>query len=318
MEAQKYRQHLPQLGNTRVLTDGGVETTLIFKDGLDLPFFAAFTLLKDATGRAALRRYYARHCAVAQAHGSAFILESATWRASKDWGARLGLAPDALDAANRDAVALLFDLRGAFEAGEPFVISGNIGPRGDGYIADAVMTAQEAEVYHTDQVASFDAAGVDMVSAITMTHAGEAAGIARACARRGIPLALSFTVETDGRLPSGQSLAEAIWEVDADPSGGPAYYMINCAHPDHFRSIIEPGADWTLRIRGLRANASRLSHAELDEAPELDEGNPAELADDYAGLLGVLPNLRVFGGCCGTDHRHVDAIASSCLLAQPV
>lgn len=175
------------------------------------------------------------------------------------------------------------------------------------------MTAKEAEEYHTTQVATLDAAGVDMISAITMTHVGEAAGIARACATRSVPLALSFTVETDGQLPSGQSLGEAIREVDADPSGGPSYYMINCAHPDHFRSVIDPGAAWAGRIRGLRANASRKSHAELDAADVLDEGDPIELARDYASLLSLLPNLGVFGGCCGTDHRHVSAIGAACV-----
>ena len=313
MTAAKYRQSLPQMGETLMLTDGGIETTLIFHEGLDLPLFASFTLLETTEGRRALRSYYERYARVAREQNTGFILDSATWRASADWGDRLGYGAAALAEANRSAIELLFELRAEFESDKPFVISGNIGPRGDGYAPETIMGAGEAAEYHAAQVAVFDAAGADMVSAITMTHAGEAAGIARACAARGIPLALSFTVETDGRLPSGQSLREAVREVDADPSGGPSYYMINCAHPDHFRAIIEPGADWTGRIRGLRANASRLSHAELDEAEVLDEGNPAELAQDYAGLLELLPNLRVFGGCCGTDHRHIRAIGEACV-----
>ncbi|MEO1599681.1 MAG: homocysteine S-methyltransferase family protein [Pseudomonadota bacterium] len=315
MTRAAYRAHLPQLGDTRLLTDGGIETTLIFHEGLDLPLFAAFTLLKQSEGRAALRRYYARHAEVARAQGVGFVLDSATWRASRDWGDQLGYDAAALEEANLDAVALLFELRGAFEADQPFVISGNIGPRGDGYAPGALMTPEEAADYHDAQVASLEAAGVDMISAITMTHTGEAAGIAMAAKRHGVPLALSFTLETDGRLPSGQALGEAIREVDADPSGGPAYYMINCAHPDHFRGTLEPSADWVGRIRGLRANASRLSHTELDAAETLDEGNPTELARDYAGLLGLMPNLRVFGGCCGTDHRHVHAIGEACIPA---
>lgn len=131
----------------------------------------------------------------------------------------------------------------------------------------------------------------------------------RAARAAGMPVVISFTLETDGHLPSGQSLAEAIRETDAATDGAPAYYMINCAHPSHFRDRLAEGSDWRSRIRGLRANASRLSHAELDEATELDEGNPDELGADYRELRLLLPELAVFGGCCGTDHRHVEAIA---------
>ena len=314
MTLQKYRKNLPQLNGKHLLTDGGLETTLIFHDGIDLPLFASFWALKSGEGRAALRGYYERYARIARAQGLGFILDSATWRASKDWGDRLGHSDEDLKTANLDAVAMLFDLRAEFEAGHPFVISGNMGPRGDGYSPEALMTAEEADDYHSAQVATLDEAGVDMISAITMTHTGEAMGIARACARREMPLALSFTVETDGHLPTGQPLKEAIAEVDTDCA--PAYYMINCAHPDHFRSVLEPGADWTGRIWGLRANASRMSHAELDEAEELDDGDPQELGRDYASLRAVLPNLRVFGGCCGTDHRHVEAIGLHCVSAN--
>lgn len=313
MSQRKYRNRLPQMGDTRLLTDGGIETTLIFHDGLELPHFAAFTLLGSVQGRDALRRYYERHARIARDQGTGFVLDSATWRASQDWGDKLGYDAAAMAVANRAAVAMLFDLRADFEVDQPFVISGNVGPRGDGYTPEALLSPAEAEAYHSAQIATLDAAGVDMISAITMTHTGEAAGIARACAKRGLPLALSFTVETDGRLPSGQSLVEAIRSVDADPSGGPTYYMVNCAHPDHFRAVIDPGAEWAGRICGLRANASRQSHAELDAAEELDEGDPLELGQDYAGLLTLLPNLRVFGGCCGTDHRHIRAIGEACV-----
>ncbi|MGZ2259424.1 homocysteine S-methyltransferase family protein [Roseobacter sp. A03A-229] len=310
-----YRQDLPQLKGTRLLTDGGIETTLIFHDGLELPYFAAFTLLKTADGRAALRRYYENHIRVAKEQRAGFILDSATWRASSDWGLRLGYDAPALAQANRQAVELLRELRATHEADAPFVISGNIGPRGDGYVADEMMSAAEAEAYHAKQIAVFDQAGVDMISAITMTHAGEAAGIARACARRKLPLALAFTLETDGRLPSGQDLGAAIAEVDGDGTHAPTYYMINCAHPDHFRDVLAAEPDWAHRIGGLRANASRMSHAELDAAATLDDGDPFELALDYASLLPLLPNLKVFGGCCGTDHRHIREIGRSCIAA---
>lgn len=315
MRPYKYRNTLPQLRNTRLLTDGGIETTLIFHDGIDLPLFAAFTLLDTDSGRAALRRYYESYIQVALKQHVGLILDSPTWRASEVWGNALGYDAAALDRINRAAIDMLFDLRTAFEWSEPFVISGNIGPKGDGYVASELLAASEAADYHEPQVLTFATAGVDMISAITMTHVGEAAGIARACARHKVPLALSFTLETDGCLPSGQALGDAIREIDADPSGRPAYYMINCAHPEHFRTVLETGAEWTKRIRGLRANASRQSHAELDAAETLDRGDPVELAQDYAGLLPLLPNLRVFGGCCGTDHRHIDEIARTCIPA---
>ncbi|MEL7114063.1 MAG: homocysteine S-methyltransferase family protein [Pseudomonadota bacterium] len=316
MRDPKYRTRLPQLGETRLLTDGGIETTLIFYDGLDLPLFAAFTLLSSSEGRAALRRYYESYIRVAHIQEVGLILDSATWRASQAWGDQLGYDTAALQEANRAAVAMLFGLRAELERAEPFVISGNVGPQGDGYVASALLSPAEAEVYHRAQITSLADAGVDMISAITMTHAGEAIGIARACAQAEVPLALSFALETDGHLPSGQSLEDAIREVDADPHGAVAYFMINCAHPDHFRTVLRSGADWTRRIRGLRANASRLSHAELDAAEKLDEGNPRELGRDYAGLLPLLPNLRVFGGCCGTDHRHIAEIGHACIPAQ--
>ena len=309
----KYRNFLPQMGEAHMLTDGGLETTLIFHEGFDLPCFASFDLLKSERGYDALWRYYERYGKIARAQNTGFILDSATWRASRDWGIQLGYSEADLAHANAKAIRLLHHLRDELEGDEPFVVSGNMGPRGDGYSPSSMMTADEAADYHSAQVEVFDREGVDMISAITMTHSGEAMGIARLCASRKIPLALSFTVETDGTLPSGQPLAEAIDEVDAETANRPAYYMINCAHPDHFKDVLEKGADWTLRIRGLRANASRLSHAELDEAEELDAGNPQELGRDYAELQAILPNLRVFGGCCGTDHRHVDEMGRSCI-----
>ncbi|MEM6638080.1 MAG: homocysteine S-methyltransferase family protein [Pseudomonadota bacterium] len=317
MEHAKYRQNLPQLRDTPLLTDGGIETTLIFHDGFELPLFAAFTLLDTENGRAALHRYYDSYIQVALKQHVGFILDTPTWRASEVWGSALGYDGAALDRINRAAVEMLFGLRTAFEGSEPFVVSGNIGPKGDGYVASELMVARDAADYHEPQVHTFASAGADMISAITMTHVGEAVGIARACARHSVPLALSFTLETDGCLPSGQPLGDAIREVDADPSSRPAYYMINCAHPDHFRGVLRPDADWTKRIRGLRANASRKSHAELDAADTLDRGHPLKLAHDYAGLLPLLPNLKVFGGCCGTDHRHIDEIARTC-IPEPV
>jgi S-methylmethionine-dependent homocysteine/selenocysteine methylase len=308
----RYRDHLPQLDGGLMITDGGIETTLIFHDGLDLPLFASFVLLDDAAGAAALRRYFDSYAAIAAEHGVGLVLESPTWRANPDWAQQLGYSLDELDRLNRTSIALLEAVRDAHAADvEPFVISGCVGPRGDGYVAGELMTAEEAEAYHATQISTFAGTAADMVCAITMTYAQEAIGVTRAARANGMPVAISFTLETDGRLPSGQALADAIAQVDDEADGGPDYYMINCAHPSHFEDVLEPGAPWLDRIRGLRANASRMSHAELDEATELDEGDAVELAAEYRALGARLRSLTVLGGCCGTDHRHVGEICTA-------
>jgi len=301
-----FRSGLPQLEGDLFLTDGGIETTLIFHRDLDLPAFAAFVLLQDEAGRDELRRYYAPYLELARAQGAGFVLESPTWRASPRWGAELGLSESQVDGLNREAIALMEELRGG--AGVPTVISGCIGPQDDGYNPGTTLSPAEAEAYHSTQIGTFADTAADMVTALTLTYADEAIGLTRAARAAGLPVAISFTLETDGRLPSGQPLGDAIAEVDEATAGGPAYYMINCAHPTHFAGVLE-AAPWAERIRGLRANASTKSHAELDEAEELDEGDPADLGARHAALGERLPNLTVLGGCCGTDHRHVTEIA---------
>jgi S-methylmethionine-dependent homocysteine/selenocysteine methylase len=309
----RYRDHLPQLDADVFLADGGIETTLIFDDGLDLPDFAAFPLLDESEGRQALVRYFDSYAAIAQRDGVGIVLETPTWRASPDWAVRRGYDVDDLDRIDREAVALLVDVRRRYETPEaPVVISGCLGPRGDGYRADELMTADEARAYHAGQIQTFADTTADLVTAITMTYPAEAIGIASAARSAAIPAVISFTVETDGRLPSGDSLSDAIAAVDDATGRYPAYYMINCAHPTHFADVLDPAKPWTHRIMGVRANASRLSHAELDEAEELDSGDPDELASDYLALRRVLLNLTVLGGCCGTDHRHIDAISTAC------
>ena len=310
----RHRDALPQLGETPFLTDGGLETTLIFHDGHDLPYFAAYDLLTRDGGEDALRRYFEPYVRIALARGVGIVLETPTWRANPDWAARIGHSGHRLEALNRRAVELLHELRDELETeATPIVVSGCVGPRGDGYVVGETMTGDEAANYHGAQIRSFAEAGVDVVTGITLTYADEALGIVRAAEAVGLPVVISFTVETDGRLPSGQALGEAIDEVDALSDGAAAYFMLNCAHPSHFYDVLEPGSRWTDRIRGLRANASRLSHAELDEAEELDMGDPEELAHEYVALRERLPRLTILGGCCGTDHRHVDAMSEAWL-----
>ena len=303
-----YRDALPQLDGGLFLTDGGIETSLIFHQGLDLPAFAAFVLLADDRGSEELRRYYRPYVALAREQGAGFVLESPTWRASPRWAAELGYTDDELDALNRKGIALMEELRDDAPTGPPLVISGCIGPQDDGYNPTTMLSVDEAREYHSTQIATFADTAADMVTAMTLTYVDEATGLARAASDAGLPAVISFTVETDGRLPSGQGLGEAIEEVDAATSEAPAYYMINCAHPTHFESILEAGAPWVARVRALRANASSKSHAELDELDGLDPGDPADLGARHAALRDKLPWLNVLGGCCGTDHRHVAEI----------
>ncbi|MCB1742562.1 MAG: homocysteine S-methyltransferase family protein [Gammaproteobacteria bacterium] len=308
----RYRQQLPQLDEHLFMTDGGLETTLVFHEGMDLPHFAAFDLLASASGRNTLRTYYQRYARMAVEHGMGMILESPTWRANSDWGDRLGYDRATLAEVNLEAIALMSEIRANFSSRHsPMVISGNLGPRGDGYTPSARMSVTEAEDYHAEQIEVFAGSAADMVAAFTINYVDEAIGIATAARSLRMPLAISFTVETDGRLPDGASLASAIQRTDASSDSTPAYYMLNCAHPDHFRHLFRDDEPWQRRIRGVRANASRLSHAELDTATELDIGNPRELGNQYRELTARLPWLRVFGGCCGTDHRHVDEICSA-------
>lgn len=290
------------------ITDGGLETTLVFRDGIDLPDFAAFPLLDSDAGRTSLASYYTPYLDLAERLGLGFVIDTPTWRASLDWGARLGYDAIELAAINRRSVEFVAELARQ-RTSTTTIVNGVIGPRGDGYVVGATMSSSEAAAYHGLQARSFAEAGADMITAVTMTYAEEATGVVRAATAVGLPVAISVTVETDGRLPSGQTIGDAITQVDDATHGVAAYFMINCAHPTHFESSLAPSAPWLSRVRAVRANASKLSHAELDVATELDRGDLDELAGHYVGLAESL-DLRIIGGCCGTDDEHVAAIAA--------
>ncbi len=308
----RYRPALPQLSRQLFLTDGGLETSLIYHHGQTLPHFAAFTLLETLKGRQELTRYYERYLELAATFNTGLVLETPTWRASTDWGQRLGHTPGTLADLNRSAVAFIAALRNRPGLEEsPVVLSGNIGPRGDGYDPGVRMRVTQAADYHAEQIMTFAATEIDMVSAFTINYVDEGIGIAHAARVVELPVVISFTVETNGDLPSGESLQTAIERTDDLTDGHPAYYMINCAHPSHFLHRLAAGAPWLERIQGIRANASRLSHAELDQSISLDAGDPAALAADYLTLRTRLPALNILGGCCGTDHRHVAAMAAA-------
>lgn len=285
-----------------VVTDAGMETDLIFHRGIDLPEFAAFPLLDSAPGRQALRDYYAAFAEIAARHQLALSLESPTWRANPDWGARLGYDAPALARVNADAMSFLSAL--ADEYAVPVTLVGMIGPRGDGYVSDGPVDPIAAHRYHAPQVAALVNGGAQQVTAYTLTEVGEAVGITRAAREVGVPVAVGFTVETDGRLPGGMTLGDAIARVDEDAP--PDSYLVNCAHPRHIAAGLSAEASWLGRIEGVRVNASQLSHAELDESEALDEGDIGSLAREVVGLIDLLPNLRLVGGCCGTDARHVE------------
>ena len=298
------------------LTDAGMETALIFHQGQDLPSFATFPLLESEAGRAALRAYYEPFLELARTRGTGFILGGCTWRASADWGAGLGYDGDAIAAVNRRAIEFVDDMRAHAPASpHPVVLEAPIGPRGDAYAPSSLMTAEGAERYHSAQMQTLADTPVELITALTVTYAEEAIGMVRAARAAGLPIAVSFTVETDGRLPSGQTLRAAIEQVDAETDGAPLHYMINCAHPVHFAGALADGGGWIERIRGLRANASTRSHADLDESEDLDDGDPADLAERHVALREALPHLTILGGCCGTDIRHVTSICDAWLRA---
>lgn len=306
-----YRTQLPQLGDRLLVCDGGMETTLIYHEGLELPSFASFTLLNSAAGIATLQNYYARYAQIARRHNTGLIIETPTWRANPDWIARLGFTPEYLATVNHQAVALLTQLRTQWQDIDPVVVGGVIGPRGDGYVPGNLMSAAEAASYHRMQMNIFAESAADIVTAYTLNYVEEAIGIVLCARELNMPVAISFTVETDGRLPSGQDLRSAIEQVDVMTDCYSAYFQINCAHPSHFEHLLKNEGQWLDRIRGLRANASRKSHAELDVATTLDDGDPRELGESYQAMMANLRNLSLIGGCCGTDHRHIAAMCEA-------
>lgn len=284
------------------VTDGGLETDLIFHKGFDLPEFAAFPLLEHEQGSQALRQYYRDYGDIAVTAGAGLVLETPTWRANQDWGARLGYDRAALDRVNRAAVDLVRDVGASI--GAPTRLSGQVGPRGDGYVA-AGHRAEEAAEYHRPQVATLAAAGVDVVHAMTLSEVAEAVGVVHAARSVGVTVGVSFTVETDGRLPDGTPLRDAVEQTDAQAAAD--WYGVNCAHPRHLRPALDGGA-WQERLSCLRPNASTLTHAELDVMEELDEGDRDLLGAGVEELLALTPSLDTLGGCCGTDASHVAAL----------
>ncbi len=287
----------------------GIETDLIFNQGVDLPGFATFPLLETVKGRALLSKSYMAQVDLAREFGCGVMFESATWVANKDRSAAIGYGVSLLEQINMDAVQFIRELSDNVRD-VPIVLSAQVGPRGDGYKPNNQMDDDEAERYHAVQVAQLAKAKPDIVSAFTISYPEEAIGIVRAAQKHRLPVAISFTVETDGLLPTGMPLGEALDAVDAATDNYAEYFLINCAHPEHFLPNLDDGP-WMERLAGVVANASRCSHAELDEAIELDDGDPKELGAYFSMIRNAYPQMRIFGGCCGTDMRHMREIAKA-------
>jgi S-methylmethionine-dependent homocysteine/selenocysteine methylase len=285
------------------VTDGGLETDLLFQRGIDLPEFASFPLVRNPATAEVLASYYRDYAVIAQAAGAGLVLESPTWRANADWGRQLGYDATELDAVNREAVQLLRRIAAGLDL--PAVhIAGVVGPQGDGYIA-AGRNADAAAEYHAAQVSTLTDAGVDFVHAMTLSEPAEAIGVIRAARQSGATVAVSFTVETDGQLPDGTPLRDAVAQVDE--VAAPDWFGINCAHPTHIRGALD-GGEWQHRLRSYRPNASTLTHAELDVMEELDTGDRDLLVRASRELRELVPSLSIVGGCCGTDATHVAAL----------
>jgi len=301
-----HRSALPQTEGGLFLTYTGMETDLLFNKGFDLPGFASYPLLETDEGRAALRGSYESLIDTCQDARMGVILESPTWVANRDRGAVIGYSPETLRRRNIEAVELMVEIRN-HKGDLPTIISANIGPRSDAYAPSERMSPEEAEAYHCEQIAVFAKTEIDLISGYTVAYPEEAIGMVRAAKTFDLPVVIGFTVETDGRLPIGIGLGDAIELVDQATDQYASYFMINCAHPDHFRSILTDDK-WMMRLRGIVANASRCSHAELDEAEVLDAGNPAEFGRQLSEIHHAFPQITVFGGCCGTDMRHMSSV----------
>jgi S-methylmethionine-dependent homocysteine/selenocysteine methylase len=292
------------------LTEGGQETEVMYKFGHDLPEFAMYPLLDRPAAMADLRGMYARYLDAAAEHGFAAMMSGLDYRASPDWGEKLGYSREAL------ADALLQSMAFLREVAKPYVgqiseilYGGMLGPRGDAYSLNRTITADEAEAYHSFQLETLKRDGVDFATAVTFNNIPEAIGVARAAARIGLPLTVSFTLDSDHRLKSGPSLKETVETIDAETGEAmPDFYGINCSHPLEFEPALEPGA-WIGRLRSLRPNASPKDKQDLCTLGHLEDGDPEELGEQMGALAKRYPHMDIWGGCCGTWDSHLKEIA---------
>lgn len=302
------------------LTEGGQETEIMYKYGFELPHFAMFPLLDNPRAVTELRGMYGRYLDTAARHGFGVLMGGLDYRASPDWASLIGYSADALAEMQLRAIDFLRDVARPYEEQLPALMyAGVVGPRGDAYEANRTITADEAEEYHSVQLATLARTGVDLVEAMTFNSVPEVIGLARAAARAGLPLGVLFTLDsTTRRLASGPSLKEAIETIDAQSGDDrPAFYGINCSHPLEFMPAIESGT-WFERVRCLRPNAAMMDKISLCTLGHLESGDPASLGELMGGLARQYPHIDMWGGCCGTWETHLDEIARNVRTARTV
>ena len=309
----KYRENLPLLNNNIFACYVGMNTELLYRDGIDLPGFASYPLLMNSKHKKLIRNYYCNLVDLARDQNVGVILDSVTWVASRDRGAALGFTPSELKSFNIQAIELMAQVRES-HGDLPTLLCGQVGPRGDSYAPKDLMITGHAEEYHSEQIETYSITEADLVGGFTFCYPEEASGVVRAAQRFNMPVVISFTVETDGRLPIGMSIQEAIEQVDAETNQGALYFLINCAHPDHLSNSFGEG-QWLKRLKGVVVNASRCSHAELEVAEKLDDGDPDELGVLVGKLRKQNSHFNIFGGCCGTNFRHMKRILEEVKLA---
>lgn len=294
-----------------IITDGGLETTLIYKYNIELPYFSCINLLKTDSGRNIIYNCLLNYVNISEKYNVNIIIETPTWRCSKKWSKLLNCENSDIEKINREAVNIVKSIK---KNNKKIIISGNIGPIDDGYVISNKLTIEELKEYHSEQIYILANENVDIISAFTINYVEEAIGITLVCKDINIPLVISFTLNIDGKLPSGMTLEDSIKYIDKYTNYYPMYYMINCAHPKHFISLFKDNnSDWIKRIKGIRSNASDKSHEELNNSKKLDIGNIVELSNYCKNIRKENKHINIFGGCCGTDENHVEEILIKCL-----
>tara|TARA_R110002074_G_scaffold203294_2_gene371174 strand:+ start:1454 stop:2410 length:957 start_codon:yes stop_codon:yes gene_type:complete len=305
----KYRNNLPQLAGHDMTTQGGTWTWLQYVDGFELKHFCGFDLLNDPRGVVALRDYHRKIIEAVIPFQFGILLEGIHYRASRDWGKLIGYSREGLKEINIRGVEFYRDLANEYESdSNPIPISGVIGPQGDAYDTGITPEAAEAEDYHSEQIETLKQAGADLITGATFSGVEEAIGITRAAKALEMPIVISFITNSDGRLDGGETMREAVEKVDAATNNAPAYYMINCGHPTEFESALEE-KDWTKRLGGFMPNAVAMEKLSLCSLGHLEDGNPEELGIQMGEIATRFPHIHVWGGCCGTDSRHLGQIA---------
>ncbi|WP_135501055.1 homocysteine S-methyltransferase family protein [Roseovarius aestuariivivens] len=303
-----HARDLPQSQGRLMTCGGGFETWLQYVDGFELRHFCAFELIDDPRGRACLADYHRKLVEAAVANGVGVINEGLHYRASRDWGTLIGYSREALEEINIRGIEFYKDFAREYKSeATPMLVGGVIGPRGDAYNVGRTPDEAEAEDYHAEQILTFKKAGADLVTAATFSSVAEATGLTRAAKAAGMPVVISFFVAKGGKLKGGETLEEAIAQVDAATDSAPAYYMINCTHPTEFMPGLDDGG-WVRRLGGFMPNAVAMDTLDLCKLGHLEDGDPAELGGQMADLARRYPHINVWGGCCGTDGRHIGEI----------